>query len=258
MPGSGQPGYGCGHQVLYRCNECGHVFSANTTCMNRECPNCYEKWAFREGKIASWRIWTGSMQRCAEAEWNWQECRILHAVISLPDRGDLLAENRSRARTIAKKHNLDGGVMVCHPFDQDGFVKFHIIALAHGDVLPGGTDGDVIFKVVRDAEHGDYRGFRDVASIKRAVQYLLTHCGIYEGRHALTWWGSLSYNKMPIQKLEDNFLGWSEMIAFHRRCPKCKSIDVEPLETPQDFGWRSVNPIRHSPFYGVPWAGVPT
>lgn len=263
LPGHGVPGPDCGELVPYHCNSCGGSFYVESSCMMRECPNCMEKWAAKEARFAAWRMWTGSKRRACGV-WAWRECRVLHVVVSIPDTGQGIEASRKQALQVAKKHNLDGGLMVYHPFRQDedwtfvldGFVHYHIIALVHGDVPPGGTDGQVLFKVIKDAEYGNYRGFRDPTGIRRAVHYLLSHCGILKGRHALTWWGSLSYNKLPNEQLKTDYPEAWELFTEvpPRRCPLCGSHDVEPCNTVQDFGWPSRTPIHHSPGYGVPWA----
>jgi hypothetical protein len=189
----------------------------------RECPDCYEKWAFREGNKASLRMWAGSKTRCRDMMWSWHDCRVLHAVVSLPDRGQGLEAARNEAYDVARRHNLDGGLAIPHPFDKPGYLKFHMSAFAHGDVLPGGTDGDVFFKVIIDKEYGDYRGIRSPVGIRRCLMYLLSHCGIYEGRHALTWWGSLSYNRFPTKRLRKLYPeAWRALeTLLEVRCPRC-------------------------------------
>lgn len=216
--------------------------------------------------MASWRMWTGSKLRVrnhgwsgmeavpGEEPWAWRDCRVVHAVVSIPDTGQGIEESRSQARAIAKKHNLDGGLMVYHPFDKEGFIKYHVLALAHGDILPGGTDENVIFKIVKDAENQDYRGFVGPAGIRRALHYLLSHAGIIQGRHALTWWGSLAYRNFPDRILKESYPeAWEDVHDTRARCPFCGSRNTERDETPQDFGWPSKRPIHHSPFVGIPW-----
>ena len=155
--------------------------------------------------------------------WPWRECRLLHVVVSLPDAGQGLEVARDEAYEIARRHNLDGGVAIPHPFDKPGYLKFHMIAFAYGGVLPGGSDGDVVFKVVLDAEYGNYRGFRDAVGVRRCLMYLLSHCGIYEGHHALTWWGSLSYNRCPTELLRKSYPeAWDALNLLPEvRCPRC-------------------------------------
>jgi len=268
LPGHGAAGPGCGSRIQYRaCSSCGHLFWVKRSCMMRECPECYEKWAFREAKLAAWRVWAGAKRRCREAGWAWSACRVLPVVVSVRDRGQGLVCARDEAYAVARRHLLDGGLSVYHPFRQDemgafvldGYVHFHMVVLAHGDVLPGGlsTDGDVVFKVIRDAEYGDFRGFRGPAGIRRHLKYLLSHCGIVEGRHALTWWGSLSYNKLPSEELRNLYPeAWDELhLLLPVRCPLCgseKTVEIledgsiDPSAAGRACGvhrWRRGNPI---------------
>jgi len=242
LPGHGVAGPGCGGRVQHRsCLSCGRQFWVKRSCMMRECPECSEKWAFREARFAAWRIWTGSKRRCRELGWAWSACRVLHVVVSIPDRGQGLDAARSSAYDVARRHRLDGGMGVFHPFrvDDDGVyrldgtVHFHMVVLAHGDVPQGGTDGDVVFKVLRDAEHGDFRGFRGPVGIRRCLVYLLSHAGVLEGRHAVTWWGSMSHRLLPVKVLQQLYPdAWDELNAIPDvRCPSCGSTrTVEILE----------------------------
>lgn len=283
LPGHGEPGPDCGVPVPYHCNNCGASYFVESSCMMRECPNCMEKWASREARFASWRMWTGAKlvartggePERARAEqtmtwedyikretedptrgWGWRDCRVLHVVISVPDTRQGIEVSRKQALAVAKKHNLSGGLMVYHPFRQDddhqfvldGFVHYHLIALVHGDVPPGGTDGRVLFKVIKDAEYGNYRGFRDPTGIRRVVHYLLSHCGIIEGRHALTWWGTLSYNKLPDQFLKDSYPdAWLAIHEIRRCCPVCGSSDTEPCEIWDNTVWHYRRVPLHPP-----------
>jgi len=243
LPGHGSPGPGCGDRIQYRaCSSCGHQFWVERSCMMRECPRCYEKWAFREARSAAWRLWTGSKRRCRERGWSWSRCRVVHAVVSIPDSGQGIESARNCAYEVARCHRLDGGLAVPHPFRQDqatgeyrldGYIHFHLVAFAYGDILPGGTDGDIFFSVLPDAEFCDYRGFRGSVGIRRCLMYLLSHSGIYEGRHAVTWWGSMSYNRLPNGELRRLYpQAWEELHALPDvRCPRCGSRHtVEILE----------------------------
>lgn len=228
-PGHGSPVPGCGERIQYRrCSSCGLQWWVERSCMMRECPRCYEKWAFREARKASVRMWTSSKRRCYDQMWPWHKCRIVHVVVSFPDRGEGIEQARREAYDLSRHHNLDGGLAIPHPFDKPGFIKFHMIALAHGDILPGGTDGDAFFKVVVDKEYGNYRGIRSPVGIRRCLMYLLSHCGIYEGRHAVTWWGSLSYNRLSSDLLRKSYPeAWRALeIVPDVCCPRCGCLDT--------------------------------
>jgi len=194
---------------------------------------------------------------------------MLHVVISFPDL-DSLDTQRKIAIAVAKRHGLIGGLMVYHPFRQDeereyvldGYVHFHLVVLVNGDVPEGGSDGGVLFKVVADPERArggkpSFHGFQELAQVRACVFYLLTHCGILPARHALTWWGAMSYNQLPTETLDANYDGRIEYcVSGGIRCPFCGSRDTEPAIVSVPHGWRSTKPVRHIWPYGVPWAGV--
>lgn len=159
--------------------------------------------------------------------------RLLHCVVSFPQ-GDMRTL-RKRAIKIAKRHGICGGLSIFHPFRQDddrqfvpdGYVHFHLIGLAPGHIDPGALGSDYVFKVIRDAKRGDYRGFKKPKEITACIFYLLTHCGVVGGAHALTWFGALSYNCFSMEAWETHF---PEVIAYlqprGRECPFCGSTET--------------------------------
>lgn len=234
LPGHGSPGSDCGNSIEMFCRTCGNSFWAYSSCMMRECPDCYEKWASKEGSEASFRLWQVSLILYA------YPVRKMHCVVSLPDRGETVEELREKTRKILKSKGLTGGCLIPHPFRQDddfqyvpdGYLHCHAICIAPGDIKPGkkGELYGAIFKVIPDAQYGDYRGLRDRISAKRLIQYLLTHCGLVKGKHALTWFGVASYNSLSNEKLEaSDPIGWNELRTPKERiCPLCGSSDTEP------------------------------
>lgn len=240
----------------------------------RECPNCYEKWASKEARISSFRLWHGSVLTVRKRGWfrvDDYDPRINHVMISIPDIGQGLVKSRRNAIEIAKRHGFAGGLTIYHPFRQehergpfvkDGFHHFHMVALAPESWTPGGTDftpdgQTIVFKVIQDAVCLDLRGYRNQEGVRRSVLYLLSYCGVVKGHHSLTWCGVLSYNQMRNPDFQKAYPDdWAEVSRIRNpRCPKCGSEDTELLFTTQDFGWRSTEPIHHSLSYGVPWGG---
>jgi hypothetical protein len=103
------------------------------------------------------------------------------------------------------------------------------------DLKEGGDDIDskgnpIIFKLIKDDEYKDHRGFRSGRAIKRAVQYLLTHCAIIEGKHALTWWGCMSYTKKLSKKsIKAEYPGsLDDDRTLSTPCPVCGNRRTEP------------------------------
>ena len=229
LPGHGEVGSGCGDPLPMICRRCGHSYTVNSSCMRRECPHCYHKWASKEAKVVSWRLW-GAARKL------YVRYRVVHIMISFRPMGDI-ARERERARKIAVRHGIVGGCMVLHPWRKDrydhyvpdGYVHFHIMGIALGDIRPG-ERGDYVFRHIPDPRWHGYRGMRRTGDLRACVRYILTHCGIVAGRHALTWFGSMSYNMLPNKKLDEFYPGVRDKIQeFRRRCPKCGSYEVESL-----------------------------
>ena len=235
LPGQGEPGAGCGDPKAMYCQKCGHSFIAHHACMSRECPDCYEKWAYSEGKVAAWRLWSGA--RFVSKELGMRYHRIVHAIVSFPDDGSPYELNRERVYRVCLEHGLAGGPVVFHPFRQnddgnfvpDGYLHYHILGLAFGNIVPGGqaSDGDLNFKVIPDARNNDFRGFRSPGDLMNCIGYQLTHCGIVSGdigldgvprdRHAVTWFGVLSYNKLGLEKLKEAYPEGTLLFMVPRR-----------------------------------------
>ena len=246
LPGEGVPGAGCGVPKAMLCEKCGRGFVAHHACMSRECPDCFEKWAYAEGKIAGWRLWSGAALVGRELGVRYH--RIVHAIVSFPDEGLSYESVRTRVYRVCREHGLVGGMDVFHPFRQndegefvpDGYFHFHVLGLAFGNIVPGGQerDGDLVFKVIPDARNHDYRGFRSPGDLRKCIAYQLTHCGIVNAdvsldgvvrnRHAVTWFGVLSYNKLGLEKLVEACpKGYAVASASAAvRCPLCGSRET--------------------------------
>lgn len=67
-----------------------------------------------------------------------------------------------------------------------------------------------------------------MSEVRATVMYLLTHCGIIKGRHALTWFGELSYNQLSNGLLEAKIPGLDLHPKHKIKCPSCFGFDVEP------------------------------
>lgn len=245
LPGGGLPGIGCGDDLLLGCGECGQVHTVTSRCMKRECPDCWRSWAHKLAKKSSLRMWSGGLFKMKGR----RGFRFLHVVISFPH-GDL-KDLRKQCRVVAKDHGISGGLTIYHPFRQDddhqfvpdGYVHFHIIGLAVGHVKPGSEGLGYVFKVIKDAKRKDYRGFRRPRDISACVYYLLTHCGVIRGSHALTYFGALSYNMFNNEAWETHF---PEVINYLKptrsQCPHCGSTDTYPI-----FEWELSIPEECNP-----------
>ena len=301
LPGHGESDDDCGSPKGMHCSKCGNAFWSKLHCMNRECPECSQLWAAKEGRIASKRVSWGAkayrkqlyevgdlayhlflldeverllydgIPRRATARWFARECgldtglisqvqglvdlakmflpgmpgqlRLVHVVISMVDVIENIDVVRATAREIARRHGLAGGLSVVHHIRTDkyskhgdagdGTVHVHIVGVAF-NLTKGGYDFDaagipIVFKHIYDDEYKDYRGFRSGRAIKRTVQYLLTHCAIIEGKHALSWFGSLGYRTGLTKNIEASFPGCLDTDSFlSTPCPVCGSRRTEP------------------------------
>lgn len=191
--------------------------------------------------------------------------RLVHCVVSVhADAGDY-ETCRAMAYRISRLHGLDGGACIFHPWREDsdtkeyapdGYWHYHIVGINFGNISPGGTDfledgRRIIFRHIRDDEYGDFGGLRSGRGIERLLQYLLTHAGLADGAHAITYFGSLAYNKLPRAEVHQVF---PEALDEHSRtnprvpvqCPLDGSRNTEPCE--QMDGWMLM-PVHAPPEY---------
>jgi len=241
LPGHGKVLEGCGDPLVLKCRCCGRRWTAFHHCLRRECPTCFGPWAHKEAVLASWRIWAGSKMIIRENHWSSREFRISHCWVSIPDKGQDIDYFRRAGIQVLKKHGFLGGCLIVHPFRvdpetgaywRDGYVHLHAMALVRGEWTEGGTDGKILFGVIKDpsstGEEPRFRGFHSDKELRKAIHYALKHCGIVEGRHALTWWGCFSRVSFPDQKLKERYpTTWDELHAGGHVCPECGSRDVD-------------------------------
>lgn len=233
LPGHGEPGASCGQPVPYHCNDDDRSFWTYSSCMLRVCPYCFEKWAFKEANAASWRVWQGMEYLY------WQyviNARLMHIVVSIRWDGQTLQECRNKVMWVLKDHGVDGGLLVFHPFRKDketnqyhndGTVHFHCL-VAVVDTVAGGSEQEyadgTFFKIIPNMD-GDFNGIQSLENAKRAVAYLLSHCGLIEGKHSVTWFGSMAYNKLSTKAIEATYGGAPE--PPQKECPYCHGHNTE-------------------------------
>lgn len=166
--------------------------------------------------------------------------KLVHCVVSMVMDASLIDEIRPLAVAVAKRHGVLGGASVVHHLRTDkysvggdGTTHVHIVGMAV-DITEGGDDLDadgnvIIFKHIQDDEYKDHRGFRSERAVKRALQYLLTHCAVIEGKHALTWWGCMGYRNLSRGTIERAFPGALDATERENSpCPVCGGSSTEP------------------------------
>lgn len=201
LPGHGEPYADCGSWRTKGClNVEGHnqqgIFEKmagkvyvkvfKRTCARAECPVCYESWAGKEASKIEWRL---------DA---WPYGKVVHVVVSpsFEDIGKLTYEKlRRKAYVILKKNGVLGGSVIFHHNRQhkktkEWYFRPHFHVLAYGWV------------------HGTREGFRSHGwviknvGIRKTVSgtalYQLSHAGVHDKFHTITWFGNLSYNKLKV------------------------------------------------------------
>ena len=176
-------------------------------CYRRECPIDYHSWASREGFRATRRI----------KYWKVRRAKPIHVIVS-PSREDILKLSyrglRSKAYEILRSVGVYGGLCIVHPFRHTAKGKaweisphFHIVG--YGWVSHVGDMHEETGWIVKN------KGVRK--SVPWTIAYQLSHAGVKEKLHTITWFGNLSYNKLKIIK---------EREEYEETCPLCG----EPLE----------------------------
>ena len=189
-------------------------------CLRSVCPICYEKWAGKEAHKIEYRL----------SQWR-SSGKAIHLMISVP-RGLWhvpLEDLRPRIYKVARRVGFFGGSCIVHPFRQKcrvchspkdtfterclscGCSQFSWVFNPHFHLIGfGWIRGD---RVKEQYEKSGWitknLGVRD--SVFSTAHYQLSHCGTKEGKHSVTWFGRLSYNKLKVVP----------EIVEKRTCPLC-------------------------------------
>jgi len=210
------------------------------SCFRAVCKKCYEKWLGRQANRATRRV-----EKYAKGTGR----KPIHVVLSISnwDINLPFKEMKKKARKILKEIGMKGYAMIFHPFRFNKKIRcwyysphFHVVGF-------GWVEG------IADSYYKNYWFIKYVGvrkSVFHTFYYLLSHCGIKKGFHALSWAGVLSYSKLKIEDEPKN-----------HRCPICNSKFVElyyagwdpPIKSDQYFegildsdDWCLVQPMSES------------
>jgi hypothetical protein len=171
-------------------------------CFRAECPVCWEDWASRETRKASHRLQSFKLKG--------KNLRPIHLVVSVPheDYGLNFDVLRRKSYKALKKVHVLGGMCIFHSKrwkNKNPYFSPHFHIIGFGWVAD--IRRNYIFSgyVVRNL------GVRK--TVEGTIWYQLSHAGICKGKHAVTWFGCLSYNKLRVEKEEKE----------EHLCPFCKS-----------------------------------
>lgn len=168
-----------------------YIQHTKLSCFRSSCEYCWlEKWLARESRRSTLRIekYETVMKQLGKTRYN----KPIHVIVS-PSwndkfmRFDLL---KKKCRLLADQAGIKGGLMIYHPFalDKKRMVwvtrpHFHIIGFGwvHDTKKISEDDGWVIKN----------KGVRQ--SLHSTVYYLLSHAGVSDNIHSITWFGELGY-----------------------------------------------------------------
>lgn len=204
-------------------------------CGRAGCPVCSPKWLVETTKKIAHRLAEASK---LFRKWGWRRHRPIHVTVSLPRSEwdgcldmDKYGKTRRKAQQIAKKAGFNGGSIIFHPYrercaDCGGTIQFKkrgCIVCRSEDVVWYYSPHFHLFGfgwIVNTKElHASTgwlvknHGIR--SSIDATAYYQLTHCGLHEAKHTVTWFGVMHHSKLKIDPPEDEGGG------ADNECPIC-------------------------------------
>lgn len=170
------------------------------SCYRAVCKTCYKKWIARQANKATRRI-----DKYAKLS----NRKPIHVLFSPPkwQYSKSVKDLRKIMNKILREVNLKGGATIFHSFRFNKKYRefyfsphFHLIGFGY---IQGIADAA--------RKYGWFVKYLDVRkSVFQSFFYLLSHCGVKKGFHALVWLGDLSYSKLKLEKEPDSNL-----------CPLC-------------------------------------
>ena len=240
FPGHAVEAYtSCGEYSYQGCLNPSHegqafIRSIKHNCGRAGCPVCHKTWLVETTKKISHRI--NEAQRIFK-EWGWRRTSPIHVTVSPPRSAwpqyrDIGKFNklRQKAQQVAKKAGFHGGSIIFHPYRERCASCGGKIAFKSRKCED--CKGEDIVWYWSPHWHlfgfGWIRGTKALyqgtgylvknhgirSDIEATAYYQLTHCGIHEGKHVLTWFGTLHYSKLHVEPYEPECVGPTE-------CPLC-------------------------------------
>jgi hypothetical protein len=171
------------------------------SCHRPLCPICWEDWATREVAAARKRLDAYVLRG--------RTLKVIHVTVSVPhvDYGLSLQDLRRKAYKALKKVHVFGGMAIYHPKRQTDTKKWYFSP--HFHILGYGWLTDVRANYIHSGYVVKNIGIRK--TVEGTIWYQLSHAGISEKHHSVTWFGVLSYGKLKVRKEEE----------APRVCPLC-------------------------------------
>ena len=245
LPGIERKKETCGKWITKGCaNVWGHpenkffVKHSKRSCFRAKCETCWlEKWLARESHRATQRIENyidvfKHLQFARSHHLQRKYLKPIHVIVSPSWNDKFLSFDKlkNKARKLINQAGIEGGLMIYHPFGFDK-MKNQWVIRPHFHIL--GFGWVVNTKKISDSEGWviKNKGLRD--SLYSTIYYQLSHTGVSDDVHSITWFGSLGYRAKYADrfKVEDD-----EETDFCDYC-KCMLVDFEYVGQgkPPDF-----------------------
>lgn len=167
-----------------------YVKQFRRSCYRAKCRLCYTNWIARQANVSSRRI---------ESYYEKSKQKPIHLILAIPTAQQNLPIKllRQRMSHILKFGNIKGASVIFHPFR---FNRNHNrwYSSPHFHLVGFGKSSDLKNAFGRYGWYVKEVGERE--SVFQTFCYLLSHCGIQKGYQAVTWFGSLSYSKLHVEK----------------------------------------------------------
>jgi len=225
MVGTGELKKDCGRWVTQGCdnslnhpNDMAYAENKRLTCKSAKCSECWDSWSIRESSRVTERI---DKFRLLSERKGWRSSKPIHVIVSPPKWlwNSTWVELKKSFRKMVKRAGIVGGVSMFHPFrlkDKIWFYSPHFHMIGYGWVQNTKKISSKKGWIIKN------KGIRDSSTqIYSTVAYLLSHTGIAEGVHSVTWFGDLSYSAKYAfelkQQKEESDAG---------KCPYCSQYVV--------------------------------
>jgi hypothetical protein len=159
------------------------------SCHRPLCPICWEDWANREKDKAAERLHAFVLKG--------RNLKPIHITVSVPhvDYGLSLQKMREKSYAALKRVHCIGGMMIYHSkrkrLDGSKYFSPHFHIIGYGwitDVHQNFNESGYVVKNLRVRK-----------TVEGTIFYQLSHCGISEKHHTVTWFGALSYAKLHVK-----------------------------------------------------------
>ena len=224
----------CGRWVIYGCiNVSKHknnlltdnpnpVFFKPTkhNCHRLRCSECYTRESyFRSVKITK-RI--RYFQQTAGFYLSTDPLMETHVIVSpRVEIQDTYNSIRSRVVKLLQDVGVVGGVLIVHHFrcedkiyDKKG-LHFHCVGYSSRALVRG----EEVAKQFKESNFAIVKNMGKRKSVQKTISYLLSHSTVHKKYHSITWFGKLTYSKLPTPEITLKELKEFEKIKC---CPICK------------------------------------